>query len=118
MWAGLQSDKRPVGLKPDPQAVTCPLPSFRGSERHPRRDRSGTGRDSTLCGARQAVQHERQVIHNVYGPDRSFPCRRFYVSMQAQHPDVQRQRTGKNGGSIAVVLIARLLYLNAAIVPP
>jgi len=48
----------------------------------------------------------------------SFSGRRFYVSMQAQHPDVQRKRTGNNGGSTAVVLIARLLYLNAAIVPP
>jgi len=37
--------------------------------------------------------------------------------MQAQHPDEQRKRTGKNGGSTAVVLIARRLYLNAAIVP-
>jgi len=34
--------------------------------------------------------------------------------MQAQHPNVQRKRTG---GSSTVVLIARRLYLSTAIVP-
>jgi len=38
--------------------------------------------------------------------------------MQAQHPSVQRKRTTIYGGSVTVVLIARLLYPNAAIAPP